>query len=207
MPWSLSQRDGKWCVIKESDGSTAGCHESRADAIKQQRALYANDSRMASLYDELDERSEEWTEPVVQAPAKSDSSLSPLATELVGLLLKDEREKSLIASLASSMESISEHVAKTDEERAALVAALGTVSQPIVNVPAPVVNVEVPDITVEAPQVTVEQPAITVEAPNVRVEAAEAPVIHIHQPSAQKTVTFERDPLTGDVTKAEVTEN
>lgn len=49
MPWSLEKRDGKTCVIKTSDGSVAGCHASRADAIKQQRALYAKEGRMASM--------------------------------------------------------------------------------------------------------------------------------------------------------------
>ena len=55
MPWQLSQREGKWCVVKqgETDPVPGGCHPDRATAIKHQRALYANESRMASMYDEL----------------------------------------------------------------------------------------------------------------------------------------------------------
>ena len=43
MPWSIQRRDGKYCVIKDSDGSSAGCHSTRVKALKQQRALYANE--------------------------------------------------------------------------------------------------------------------------------------------------------------------
>ena len=51
MPWSLSKRDGKWCVIKDADGITVACHASRAKARKQQMALYANETsaRRASM--------------------------------------------------------------------------------------------------------------------------------------------------------------
>ncbi|HSE43878.1 MAG TPA: hypothetical protein VLA89_00965 [Gemmatimonadales bacterium] len=51
MPWILSQREGKWCVVKKGETSPVpgGCHDSRAKAIKHQRALYANESRMASM--------------------------------------------------------------------------------------------------------------------------------------------------------------
>lgn len=209
MPWSIQRRDGRFCVVKDADGEVEGCHATRVDAVKQQRALYANESRMASMYDELDSVTEEWVEPepAAQVPAVPQNGvLSPLASELVGMLLKDEREKSLIASLASSMDRIADHVGKTDEERAALVAALGQVSQPIVNVPATVVNVEPTPVTVEAPEVHVAAPEVNVAPPEVHVEAAKAPVVHVHQPRTTKTVTFERDPVTGDVSKAEVVE-
>lgn len=45
MPWSIKQRDGKYCVVKEGASAPVpgGCHSSRADAIKHQRALYANE--------------------------------------------------------------------------------------------------------------------------------------------------------------------
>lgn len=48
MPWRIERREGRYCVIKEDDGSSAGCHDSRTDAIKQQRALYAQE-RTASI--------------------------------------------------------------------------------------------------------------------------------------------------------------
>jgi hypothetical protein len=53
MPWRLSERDGKWCVIKETDGSVEKCHDSRTKALRHQRALYANEPSMkASVYDD-----------------------------------------------------------------------------------------------------------------------------------------------------------
>lgn len=48
MPWSIEKRGGKFCVIKESDGSSAGCHASRVQAVKQQRALYAQEGAMTA---------------------------------------------------------------------------------------------------------------------------------------------------------------
>lgn len=207
MPWQLERRDEGWCVIKESDGSSEGCHGSRADAIKQQRALYANESRVASMYAELDARPD--PVPVVAlepASALAASALSPLATELVGLLLKDEREKSLVASMADSQAQLVRQQAEQAEERQALVAALTRMGQPIINVPAAEVTVTVPEtqvsVNVPAPEVTVNVPDVnvTVAAPEVTVRP------EINLPSVQKTVTFERDPLTQQVTKAEVTE-
>jgi hypothetical protein len=40
VPYDIVKRDDQWCVV--SDTKTHGCHDSRADAIKQQRALYRN---------------------------------------------------------------------------------------------------------------------------------------------------------------------
>ncbi len=214
MPWKLENRDGKVCVIKESDGSVAGCHDSRTDAIKQQRALYANESRMASMYDELDAQTEDygWVTPEeyreqAAIPEVLEDNLSPFAAQLVGLILKDEREKSLTASLAQSMASISERQEAEREERAALVAALSTIGQPVINVAAPEVTVEAaptPEVRVEvaAPEVTVQPPEIKIEvaAPEVTVRP------EITMPSSSKTITFERDPLTGMVSSADVVE-
>jgi hypothetical protein len=50
MPWHVEKRDSQFCVIKDADGSVSGCHESRAKAIRQVRALYANDTNMAGGY-------------------------------------------------------------------------------------------------------------------------------------------------------------
>lgn len=205
MPWSLERRDSKWCVIKDSDGSSAGCHDSRADAIKQQRALYANESRMASMYDELDAQPDPIPEVAAQPMVvAASSSLSPFAAELVGMLLKDDREKSLVASMADQQAQARQEAA---EDRRALVAALQMLGSPVVNVPAPEVNVTVPEaqihVSVPAPEVTYTAPDVHVDvaAPNVTVR----PEIVMPTPPTKK-VTFERDPLTQQVTGAEVTE-
>src|SRR5690606_17747504 len=129
-----------------------------------------------------------------EVPALEDS-LSPFAAQLVGLILKDEREKSLTASLATTMDAISQRMASEKEERGALVAALSTIGQPVINVaPADVqVDVEVPapNVTVEAAQVNVPAPEVNVQvdvpAPNVTVRP------EITVPSQSKTITFERD--------------
>lgn len=207
MPWSLEQRDGEWCVIKESDGSSAGCHSSRADAIKQQRALYANESRMASLYQELDALPDPEPTPVVEdVPAPS---MSPVTAEIMALLLREEKERSLVASIADQQELMVQRMQQDQEERMALVAALGRMGSPTINIPAqaaPEVNVHVPpaevNFTVPPAEVNVHVPPaeINFSAPDVNV-TVEAP------PSVQKTVTFERDPLTQQVTRADVVES
>ena len=156
------------------------------------------------MYDELDA-----IEEVVPVSSNGidHSPLSPFATELVGLILKDEREKSLTASLSQTMGAIEARMAGEKEERAALVAALSAIGQPVINVAAPEVTVE----AAHAPEVKVEvaAPDVTIQPPEIKVEVA-APEVTVRPeiilPSASKTVTFERDPLTGQVSKAEVTE-
>ena len=53
MPWSVEKRGDNWCVVKEGEDSPikGGCHASRSDALKHQRALYANEpsARRASV--------------------------------------------------------------------------------------------------------------------------------------------------------------
>jgi hypothetical protein len=192
MPWSLSQRDGKWCVVKDSDGEVEGCHDSRADAIKQQRALYANERRVAALYEELDAQEVEVIEP------EEPRHVTPNASELVKIEIGKENE-ALTASLLERMEAMDLRAAETQQALVAALHAIGT-RNPVVNVAAPEVSVEAPNVTVEPPAVTIEAPEVTVEAPNVTVEP------QIHLPSTQKTVTFERDPLSGQVTQARVQE-
>lgn len=198
MPWSLSQRDGKWCVVKDSDGEVEGCHDSRADAIKQQRALYANERRVAAIYEELDEQ-EVWEGTLADGlEVEEPRHVTPNASELVKIEIGKENE-ALTASLLERMEAMDLRAAETQQALVAALHAIGTRS-PVVNVAAPEVSVEAPNVTVEPPAVTIEAPEVTVEAPNVTVEP------QIHLPSTQKTVTFERDPLSGQVTQARVQE-
>jgi hypothetical protein len=214
--WSLESRDGEWCVV-DASGDAVGVHSSRADAIKHQRALYAQEARVASMYAELDALPDPPTELQVDPKLVVDTSsgpsmspgtsaLSPLASELVGLLLRDEREKSLVASMADSQAQLVRQQAEQSEERHALVAALTRLGQPVIHMPEPVVNINVPEtqvsVNVPAAEVNVTVPDIhvNVPAPNVTVRP------EITLASTQKTVTFERDPLTQQVVKAEVTE-
>lgn len=41
MPYSVKKRGSQFCVVKDSDGKTMGCHSSRTKAERQRRALYA----------------------------------------------------------------------------------------------------------------------------------------------------------------------
>lgn len=43
MPYDIRQRDGRYCVIKRGDGENMGCHDSRAAAQRQMRALYVSE--------------------------------------------------------------------------------------------------------------------------------------------------------------------
>lgn len=45
MPWSIKKQDGKFCVVKDEDGSTVKCHATRAEALAQQKALYASETK------------------------------------------------------------------------------------------------------------------------------------------------------------------
>lgn len=199
MLWSLSE--GK--IIEDPEGV------SWTEAVKHQRAFLANESRVASMYTELDAVTEEYAEEVELGTAQAQlqhSPLSPFAAELVGLLLKDDRERSLTASIAQSQESIAEHLRQTQEERQALVAALATIGNPTINVSPADVQV---DVNVPPAEVRVEAAQIHLPAPEVTVQAAAAPNVTVSPeivlPSPTKTITFERD-FDGRVTKADVTE-
>ena len=52
MPWHVEQgggtcSTGEWAVIKDSDGTTAGCHPTKEKAAAQVAALYANEGNRA----------------------------------------------------------------------------------------------------------------------------------------------------------------
>lgn len=51
MPWHVGTVDGcdGYAVIRDSDGSVAGCHDTATDANKQLAALYANEETTANL--------------------------------------------------------------------------------------------------------------------------------------------------------------
>lgn len=48
MPWEVKQNDGRYCVYKTGSDTPVpgGCHDTKAAAIKHQRALYANEPSM-----------------------------------------------------------------------------------------------------------------------------------------------------------------
>lgn len=42
MPYPIVRRGDKWCVINPETGKSKGCHDTKAQAREQQKALYAN---------------------------------------------------------------------------------------------------------------------------------------------------------------------
>lgn len=49
MPWRIERRNSRYCVIKEGESTPVrgGCHATRAEAVKHQRALYASEGEAA----------------------------------------------------------------------------------------------------------------------------------------------------------------
>jgi len=45
VPWHIEKRDDEFCVIKDADGKSAGCHATEEKAKAQLRALYASENR------------------------------------------------------------------------------------------------------------------------------------------------------------------
>lgn len=46
MPYRISQRGSRYCVLKQDDGQNMGCHDTREDALRQLRALHANEAEV-----------------------------------------------------------------------------------------------------------------------------------------------------------------
>jgi hypothetical protein len=92
MPYKLSRRGGKTCVINSQTGATVpgGCHSSRVKAVNHMKALYANvpEARTASLLPIVENgetvgfmvgESENGAESVPVPPALTAAAAAPLA--------------------------------------------------------------------------------------------------------------------------------
>lgn len=54
MPYKVEKQGEQWCVVKEGDGKSMGCHDSQAKAEAQMRAIYANEHK--ALEDKVDKK-------------------------------------------------------------------------------------------------------------------------------------------------------
>lgn len=45
MPWKIEEQDGKFCVVKEADGSTEKCYDDKGEAEDYLKALYASEDK------------------------------------------------------------------------------------------------------------------------------------------------------------------
>jgi hypothetical protein len=48
VPWHVEKDGDRFCVVKDDDGSKAGCHGTRDEANAQLRALYASEPKMSA---------------------------------------------------------------------------------------------------------------------------------------------------------------
>lgn len=86
MPWSIEKRDGKWCVIKDSDGTNEGCHDTEQEARDQQKALYA-DEPDASIRNAF---SEGFASGLMRVPAEIASEIASVIDAAVGEATPEE---------------------------------------------------------------------------------------------------------------------
>jgi hypothetical protein len=184
VPWSIERRQDEWCVIKDSDGSSAGCHATRERALRQQRALYAQESQTASV--------EENGTPMKIELATADTSA---------------RDEALVASmeamtqtLAQVVDALGKVVETQNADREALTSALTAAA----NQPEPVVNVYVPEIVLPEQA----SPTVNVHVPKskILIPAQPTPVVNVTMPGSKKTVKFTRN-LNGEVEQAEIVED
>jgi hypothetical protein len=185
MPYTIEQRGDEWCVIKESDGKSMGCHASRSRAVAQQRALYANEPSLSAS-------TENGQPPVkIEFSSVKEDVAPALIASIEAITERLKRNEEALRHVTDTMERIAETIVADREEltRVLTAAVQAPPAQP------PVVNVTVPEQP--APHVEVNVPELSQPDVHVVVEA---------QPSKPRKVVFERDPLTGSVSKAEISE-
>ena len=189
MPWSIVVRDDEWCVVKDDDGTNEGCHASRAQALAQQRALYAQEAKTASANGH----------PVrLEVPA-------PQAAQVEIVSVPHPLDEVLVASVGE----ISERLVRTEEILASAVDALGKMVEEMQHdretfreALTAAAQQPTPEVTVNVP----EQPVVVnVPEASVNVAPAPAPVVNIEMPASHKTVTFTRN-LQGEIEQAEIVE-
>lgn len=201
MPWSISERDGKFCVVKDDDGEVEGCHETRAQALAQQRALYSSESATASL--EIDWSGLDFDpapkpillevgRPPEPPPLRIEVSPAPVETDealVAALDALHDRLRESDERQAQIVEAMKELAVIVNADREQLAASLTALTAAIQDQPAPVVNIpEFPEI-----------PAAVVNVPE--------PVVHVHVPRApDKKLKIERDPVSGMIASATVEE-
>ena len=107
MPYTIEKRGDQYCVV--SDEKTHGCHDSRADAVKQQRALYRNappEEEAAEPVEGFSRSNPEWAsseETVTMTPVEKripvkDVALLQLALKRSGAQAEQEVEKAMLTA-------------------------------------------------------------------------------------------------------------
>ena len=207
MPWHIEKKGDEFCVIKDSDGSSAGCHPSREKANAQMRALYSKEPSVnASL--ELD--TNDLFESFVPAARTQEFYIPPPQTRIE----VDSGATEMVEALAASVEQLAERLVSAEErntelleavkalreslgnDHSALVASLSEMTEAI----TAAVSIQ-PEIHVQVP----EFPAFPeIPAPVVNVKPPEVNVT-VEQPRS-RSVNITRDPLTGMIASADISE-
>lgn len=206
MPWNVTNEAGKWCVTKEGDTSPLKCYDVRTDAIKYQRALYANVRRAEMVAALTYEEPAQELDPRLTAALARLEELSEKEKEKsnspVNITLSPDQ--SVTRELLAALDQITARLADGERFSESLVASLVSLSQQ----PAPVVNVEPPIVNIPETVVNVPAPIVNVEAPNITFPEINvpAPEVTVVMPEERdRKVSFIRDPF-GKLEGAEITE-
>jgi HK97 family phage prohead protease len=101
MPWHIEQGGGscgssEWAVIKDSDGSTEGCHPTKAEAEDHMAALYANEEQAKAAGRARSEslREQFGAKQASRGPSNGPARLQPFAAqELRAKLIEHEGQE------------------------------------------------------------------------------------------------------------------
>jgi YD repeat-containing protein len=180
MPYDIVKRGDEYCVV--SDEKTHGCHESRADAIKQQRALYKNappedeaagesasseavvtmtpvDKRIqvkdVALLQMALQRSGAQDEEATEAAVLTAAGLADpeVAAQTVALIGHlADRLKTAELNQAALVDVLQAVAADSTASRSALLEALNGISERLAEAPPVNITVPVPDVHVNVEQ-------------------------------------------------------
>lgn len=113
MPWHIEQGGGtcgasEWAVIKDADGSTAGCHPSKAKAAVQLAALYANEGKAKEMTDIRQLRAAFAAEHPAGIPAGNARSLAFPSRLEARMVERDGEQRYHVHGSASAYEQLYE---------------------------------------------------------------------------------------------------
>lgn len=121
-PWHVEKHGDEWCVIKDTDGSTAGCHPTQEEALAQMRALYASEADKSAETDGVTETEVIPIGEVLTLTATSDPknyTTTDSNTSTVSWTIVGEKAGRVIGAKAAS--SLKEALAKAVDDFVAAV--------------------------------------------------------------------------------------
>lgn len=112
-PWHIEERDGRFCVIKDSDGESEGCHDTMEEAMRQMRALYSSEKSGRAI------------------SAKTESVIRGVIDQLAELLASQEDTGSAAGEKSEEPEAKTEEPAEANVEEpkdASIINALAAIA-------------------------------------------------------------------------------